>query len=50
MKTKPTNNSSLKFYRSPIGKGMNLGTRMEKQAKGVGAYSRKTKYGNRFED
>jgi hypothetical protein len=48
---KTNGNSSRKFYRSPVGKGLNLGTRVEKQAKGTGAYSRKEKHrNNRFED
>jgi hypothetical protein len=47
MKSKP---QSLKFYRSPVGKGMNLGTRVEKQGKGKGAYVRREKHGNRWED
>jgi hypothetical protein len=50
MKTKQASNSSRKFYRSPVGKGINLGTRVEKQSRGTGSYSRKSKWGNRFED
>jgi stalled ribosome alternative rescue factor ArfA len=40
---------NMKAIRSTVGKGMNLSSRVEKQRKGVGAYSRKAKYGNRFE-
>jgi stalled ribosome alternative rescue factor ArfA len=40
---------NMKAIRSTVGKGMNLSSRVEKQRKGVGAYSRKTKYGNRYE-
>lgn len=36
--------------RSTVGKNLNLTTRVEKQRKGLGSYSRKTKYGKRWED
>jgi len=36
--------------RSTVGKNLNLTTRVEKQRRGTGSYSRKTKYGKRWED
>jgi len=37
-------------HRSTVGCGTNMTTRVEKQRRGTGSYSRKTKYGKRWED
>jgi stalled ribosome alternative rescue factor ArfA len=35
----------MKTNRSTVGKNLNLSTRVEKQRRGKGAYSRKNRYG-----